>query len=1236
MTIKSLLFCLFLYVSLVWVGAVYLYSGPKVREFGLLWTAAGLVGLLVFIVGARILAWWRLWRIKASVRPAAPLSQAQVPHEDDAALEGLLAEANAALAKAAEHASKRAKTTLFDLPVYLLIGPDGSGKTSAFLNSGLEPQLLAGQGKFDAPVAPTRLCNIWVAGDSIFVEVAGRVFGGDPGRWTQLLKVLRGKSSLPLWRRIWRDREQKLALRGVIAFCGINEFIGSSNPERLERYSRDWRERLLAVGEVFGADFPVYQVITKCDTISFFPDYFRRLPEPEAHQVFGSTLPSRAAEVSASGEVFSQAEAKRLNRSFSALYRGLAKRRLTQLAHEPDPARRPAIYEFPRELKRIRSPLVQFLIDVFRPHTLGPGPLLRGYYLTGVREVEVTATGPDVMRTERPSSDVGLGATRMFRGDATQIFRPGDAERSVHSDRGTRFTRSWMFLHELFHDVVLSDHSAPVARVVDRRLEMYRWGALGLAGCLCFFLIGAFVWSWAGNRTLLRDVERAGLARSRTQANPSMAADLQSLETLRVQVARLTANHRNGPPIGLRWGLYSGDRPLPLMREIYFRRLQQLLLNDLNGEMVARLAAVPADATADRHDYTYRLLKTHLMISSGSCQAEPALASQVLREMREHLHLTRQPELRSLADRQIDFYAGELAYGNPCRLTEDPGAAKSARQYLRKLRGLDAIYTNLLASVEKASGKPQRLADLASNYAEVLDGPSEISAAFTRDGWKSLEKVSRESDRAAALGEPCVIGDAPTSRIDWQRDQEFQQAIQRMFVRDYATRWREFLGAFSLIPYKNPQDAARKLEVLSSHRSPLLALFAMVAGQTVLPVEAAKQDGVERVKTIISSKLPGAKRAAKAVEQAKSMQAYQPETIGTPQDIARSFQPVHWIVPPTGDRWIGEKNNAYMDALEKLRQSMQEIARGGNNPEPAVHEAAGRNYENALEAVRQIARGFEPVGDEALDKAVQRLLEEPILLTKPFIIADMEKAAAGKINTELRAFCGRMRNVIRKYPFRPSTEDITLEELAQWFAPGRGAVWQFQGQSLNDLTVKEGSQWKAKDPTKKPQVTQELLSFLNRSQSIADVFYPAGATQPHLAYTLRPRLDASLKDFTVEFEVNGQPHEWTRSLQKQFTWPPPPEARELGAVARLKTGSVSVPFASRGGLWGVFRIMGDAEPRPLASKQLEWKYLRGGEGRPEPINPAPVRLEIVEFPGGVDVFNPRFFEGLQCPARAVQ
>ena len=238
MTIKSLLFCLFLYVCLVWVGAGYLNTGPDIVHYGLLWTAIGLIAVLAFIIGARLFGWWRLRRAKAAARPAPAMKPVPSIHPDDEAMNALIAEANAALAKAPSLAGRRGGASLGTMPLYLLIGPEGSGKTSTFLSSGMEPQLLAGQGT--APVAPTRLCNLWLAKDAIFAEIGGRGFAAELNRWGQLLGVLRGQVAIPFWRRLWGEPQPQMDLRGVIAFCDSKELTGaSSDPQRLERYSRD-------------------------------------------------------------------------------------------------------------------------------------------------------------------------------------------------------------------------------------------------------------------------------------------------------------------------------------------------------------------------------------------------------------------------------------------------------------------------------------------------------------------------------------------------------------------------------------------------------------------------------------------------------------------------------------------------------------------------------------------------------------------------------------------------------------------------------------------------------------------------------------------------------------------------------------------------------------------------------------------------------------------------------------
>jgi type VI secretion system protein ImpL len=1006
-------------------------------------------------------------------------------------------------------------------------------------------------------------------------------------------------------------------LRGVIGFCHVRELIGASaDPQRFERSCRDWRERLRTVGEVFGTSFPVYQAITNCDAIPFFPDYFRRAAEGETTQVLGSALPRASEESGATAG----AGAKALINSFRTLYRAIAERRIVYLASEPDTTARAAIYEFPRELKRIRSSLVQFLTDAFRGGLAEPGPWLRGYYLTGVCETEPsrepTSSGADWTVAD-------LDASRIFRGDATRMFRANDF--TLPSKPGAKGGRPrWLFVADLFRRVIPGDVAVPNVPARDNQIERYRRAALaGIAG-FCLLLCTGFTVSWAGNRTLLHDVQTAAGHAPGAGQSATTLASLQSLERLRVELQNL----RNGPGFTFHMGLYSGNRIFPALREAYFRRFQHLLLNGINATMVENLAAAPSSPDASTPDANksfdplYRTLKTHLMITSGACQAEPRLVAAVLKSALQSANQNSPPDTdktawQALADRQIDFYASELPQGNPCRLSPDADACSRARQYLQKIRGVNGLYSTIVANAERSLTKPTRLGDLAPGYQQILTGPPEMSAAFTPEGWNFVEKASKD----VHLGnvDACALGNQQTSAGDTNE-------IQRMFIRDYIDHWLKYLSAFSVVRYSGAQDAATKLAALADHKSPLLALFAMVSDETDFKpsvVSTALDSGLKSFGKLIGKSEKDMK-AASPIHPGEAAAA-------SNTDITRSFQPVQWVVPAGSEKWVVDNNAAYVEALAQLGHSMQDLA--AKPSDAGVIQAANQNYDKAVDAVRQVAKGFKAVEVQGIDGVAERLLKEPIEHAKIFIPPDQGKAIEAKINADLGKLCQTVGGTLRKYPFQISSrDDASLGELGV-FAPATGAIWKFEAQSLAELLVKDAQGWKVKDPSNKLAPTQDLLNFLNRAQAISDALYAGGVTSPHFGYIIRPRMDN--RDLTITLDVDGQHDEWTDSLQKRFTWPAAP-GKTPGASGRIRTGAVSFGFASRDGIWGIFRIIGDAEPRSPSSGIVEWKYTRGKDGgRAEPLDP-PVRLEFVKTPGEIDVFSPKFLEDLRCPGKAVQ
>ncbi len=1225
MTIKTLLLFVFLYVCLVWVGAAYFYP-DNLREFGLRWTFIGIAAVLAWLLLARIWAWVRVARAKSAARPmpAKPVAPSVVLNEDESGLLALLNEAENSLARS--ELLPLAQRSLSALPIYLLVGPENSGKTSTFMNSGLDPTPLASQGT--SAGQSTRLANIWLAKNAIFIELGGRAFAGDLARWASLLRVLKGQSSTSGWRRLFEEGKPPFAIRGVIAFCEAKEFhavVSQQGKDILDKSARHWRERLTAVVDALGRALPVYVVATKADVaIPYFADYFARMRDPDINQIFGCTLPLVAKDAPAL-DTSADAESKRLTAALSPLLHRLADMRLARLAYEPDAQRKPGIYEFPREVRRIRPALVQFLVEVFRTNPLRPTPILRGFYFTGTRDDDSAVSPISTQSADQTTSD----ATAFFQGDATQIFKAADLAKGAGAappaPRGS-LRRRWVFVSDLFSTVILRDQAIPSVVVqTDPRVDFERRVVMAVACGVCALLATAFVWSWVRNNSLLNSLSSIS-ADASIHTKPATLADLDSLDNLRDKLGQLLDYDRNGPPLGLRWGLYSGDKLAPAVRDLYFRRFRELLLDDLNGSLTSQLKALPeSPAAGDPSQPATDTLRAHLMITSGACPVDSSFISRTLRDDLSQMAPNTTSAWRIVADRQIEFYANELNSGNPFKLAEDTTAVDRGRQYLRGIQGIDPIYNGLLAQVAKSlADQPQRLSDVAPNYAQVLHGKNEVNAVFTREGMLAFLNFAK-SVKGVNAGEPCVMGSSNSIK-ELGQTLETQRILKDRYDRDYIKNWQDFVKSFSNIGYSGRADAARKLSILADHRSPLLGLLAMTAKQTYFP-EAATPAIVQKTKSAVDGVkkiFDSVKGAAPAPEPPADAKSIDP--------IARAFQPVHAVVAPTSDTWITEKNKPYVDALSDLAGSMDQMSKTKTeNLDPAVFQAAKQNYEKALAAARQLASGFDPTGTNGLDAKVQTLLVEPIEGVGTYIPSDPTLLPFAKLNGEAHSFCSIAEPILRKYPFRPSMVEASLDEVTRLFAPGSGEVWKFQAKSLADSTLKDAGVWKAKDGAKVP-VQPNVIVFLNKAQAITDAFFSAGANQPHLVYTLRPKLDDKLKGFVVTLTVDGQAQEWKTSIQKQFTWPATGGA-EPGARAAISK-DISVPFASRGGVWGIFRLMSDAEPRQVGAKVVEWKYLRGGGGRPEPIQPAPVRLEFVDFPGGADVFNPGFFDQLHCPSIA--
>src|SRR5581483_8927457 len=610
------------------------------------------------------------------------------------------------------------------------------------------------------------------------------------------------------------------------------------------------------------------------------------LVENEDQQVLGCSLPAVAPGARPATEVYSEAETARLAEAFNGLYYSLSDKRIDILPREVNQSVKPAIYEFPRELKRIRDTVVQFMVDVFRPNPLQPGPILRGFYISGTRQVTVSTLG---------AAAAEPAARGAVSGEATSLFNLADYQKKMGlvaeaATPNETTVQRWCFVAELFHRVILPDPMGQAVAFASRKSDMYKRIAFGAACGFAAILCLLWIRSWWNNTGLLDNVQAAAAAPysfAPNQRIPSLDT-LKEMEALRSQLETLLEYDRSRPPLRMRWGLYAGTRALPAVYDLYFQRFRQVFFDDINGSISGTLVRLPPSPDqTNTYNTTYDRLKSYRMITSGKCSVDPPFLAPVLNTV----WLTGRdldPERQALAAKQINFYAAELKQKNPYRVDENGPAVERGQFYLSSFGGVERLYRGILEDVNKKA-RAARLIDLAPNYKQVLITPGEVQPAFTRDGANFVMESIKDPSRMS-LGEPCVLG-AKNAGAQLLQGAQVQTDLQNLYVQDYIKRWKDFTKATSVDPFRNVADAAKKLETLADNRSPLLAAIFMVADNTNFPAAAAPPAAA----TSMLDKLMPA-NAKKALDVAKAVTG---GPAATTADITKVFQPAREVVVVT-------------------------------------------------------------------------------------------------------------------------------------------------------------------------------------------------------------------------------------------------------------------------------------------------------------------------------------------------
>ncbi|KIG01709.1 type VI secretion system membrane subunit TssM [Caballeronia concitans] len=687
---------------------------------------------------------------------------------------------------------------VYQLPWYMFIGAPGTGKSTALAHSGLRFPLRDKLGdEAIGGVGGTRHCDWWFTDDAVLVDTAGRFTTqdsdaqADESAWTGFLQLLRK----------YRPRRP---LNGVIVTLSAADLVHDDEAAR-DAHIRTIRSRLTELSERLGVRFPVYVVVTKCDLLAGFTEFFDDLGEAERNQVWGITF--ALDESPGAGAALGAFPAE-----FDALGTRLQARVLHRMQRETDVARRARIYGFAQQFAGLQPALERFLDGAFRGTRFEASPLLRGVYFTSG-----TQHGRPIDRAiSRIAQSLGLRRDAAYNRDAS----------------GRAY-----FINRMLKDVVIAEAGLVGANARFERCSAWlRRGALAFVGVTLMLALACMAVSYQRNRAYVAAFERetqhvAQLARE-ANATADPLAVLPLLDAARALPGGYADAARPVPWLTRLW-LYQGDKLGQEARVTYRRLLDQTLLPLAVGKLTQELRDGGSNNASASEAYRYEALRAYLMLGDARHFEAAALRTHLVPALAGNAT----PAQRSALDAHLAALFDKTHFDPSLPL--DDALVKAARARLAQLplsqrigNRVDGELTqaNVPAfSVSAAAGPNAPLLLRRTSGAPLTAG---VAGAYTRAGYAQYTRL-RDAALTSVAKDAWVLG-SDDAALTPDGVASLRAALDERYFDAYTRAWDALLDDVTAAPVTGLADGARIANELSAPDSPLRKFIVAAARETTL------------------------------------------------------------------------------------------------------------------------------------------------------------------------------------------------------------------------------------------------------------------------------------------------------------------------------------------------------------------------------------------------------------------
>lgn len=1062
---------------------------------------------------------YRVFRIIQARRHAAKVLQslaADTPPDPDsvataeelAALRQRMDEALALLKKAKLGGDER--RNLYELPWYVIIGPPGSGKTTALVNSGLHFPLAAqlGAGAVRG-VGGTRNCDWWFTDQAVLLDTAGRYTTQDShatvdkAAWLGFLDLLKTQRS-------------RRPIDGAFVAISLSDLLLGSEAERAA-HAAAIRLRIQELYTQLGVRFPIYLMLTKLDLVPGFMEFFDSLSKEERAQVWGMTF---ALDDGKSGD----SPLAQLPAELAALEQRLNERLVERLQQERDPARRDLIYGFPQQFAALKESLQGFLEGVFKPNAFEERVLLRGVYFTSG-----TQEGSPIDRL------IGAMAQSM------------NLDRQ-HLARQTGTGRSY-FIEKLFSAVAFAERGlVGVNPKVERRRKWIARGALAATVALVLVVSTLWIVSYRANQAYIAQVDqRVGPVRQDVQSLSPAQRDVLAVLPL-LNATRNLAGDAPGWAEGL--GLYQGDMLEAEAASVYRKLLVAVFAPRLMTRIEEQLHS------GGNSDFLYEGLKAYLMLADSEHYDPDFIKAWITLDWDRTLARDLPPEQRQA----LTGHLQALFEKHPPNARLDQRLIDDLRRQLQQLPVAQRVYDRVKRAklpdgvpdfrLSEAGGRDAALV-FTRKSGKPLSEP--LSGLFTAKGYRDGFLLASLNQAGTLAEEQWVLG---RDQADQQNVASLAADVRRLYFQDYLRQWDALLADIDFVPITSVAQAADVLRILSGPTSPLKKLLVAVAKETDLQQEerllAAQgqkvEGGVDQLKQRLGSLL--------GQEQADN-----PAAVTSSEDpVSAHFAELNSLVSK------GEGEPAAIDGLLADMNALyvQVSAMVGASGDALLGEA--KNQASAAAARVSLTAERQP-------PVVQGLVKSVVSSTTNTMMGGVRNQLnAAWVSEVVNVYRQSLSGRYPLSP--GSSRDATLEDFGQFFGTGgvmdnyfRKYLQPYVNTSTSTWSWQPGA-------AQKLGISSSVLQTFQRASNIRDAFFrSSGGTQPAVRFELKPvAMDANISQFLLDLDGQQLSYDHGPSRPVAMQWPNPGSIGvvRLSIMPPSATGRSGITLD---GPWAWFRLL---------------------------------------------------------------